>query len=76
MSGKHAKGIVDAVKQSDVYGEATASLQDKDRATVEAAVEGFAEMLAPLVATLEELESSEEVMAAVRARLGEKLRGG
>ena len=76
MSEKHNKGIADAVKQDDTYVSAVASLPEGDRASVEAAVDGFAELLGPMVATLDALEGSEEVMALVRARLAEKLRGG
>ena len=72
---KHAKGIVDSVKQSDTYAGAIADLTEDERLSVEASVEGFAEMLAPIIGALDELEQSEEVMAAVRARLSEKLRG-
>jgi len=76
MSDEHAKGIVDAVKQNDAYVGAIADLSDDERQTVEASVQGFAEMLAPIIGALDELEQSEDVMAAVRARLSEKLRGG
>lgn len=76
MSEKHSKGIADAVKLDDAYALAVASLSEADRASVEATVEGFADLLAPMVKTLDELEKSDEVMALVRARLAEKLRGG
>ena len=72
---KHAQGIVDSVKQSEAYVIAVADLPEADRLSVEASVEGFAEMLAPIIGAPDELEQSEEVMAAVRARLSEKLRG-
>lgn len=73
---KHTKGIVDAVTQDAAYVEALSQLAESERATVEATVRDFAGMLAPMIQTLDELEQSEEVMAAVRARLAEKLRGG
>jgi len=74
--GKHAKDIVDAVRQNDAYARAAAELSEPDRIAVEATVDSFAALLGPFVATLDELERSDEVMAAVRARLAEKLRSG
>jgi hypothetical protein len=73
---KYAKDIVDAVKHSDVYEHAVSKLSESDRAGVEATVEGFAAILGPLIGTLDGLEQSEEVKAAVRARLAEKMRTG
>ncbi len=74
--GKYAKDIVDAVKSSDVYEHAVSKLSEADRAGVEATVESFAAILGPLIGTLDGLEQSEDVKAAVRARLAEKMRTG
>ena len=75
MDEKHVKGILDAVEQSDVYVDAISAVPDDEKANVKATVEGFANMLAPVIEALEQLEQSEEVAQAVRARLAEKLRG-
>ena len=71
---KHTKDIVDAVKQDDMYTKAVAELPKTDRDAVEATVESFATLLGPLIAALDGLEQSDEVMAAVRVRLAEKMR--
>lgn len=75
MSEKRAKDIAEAVRSNDTFAAASSGLSDADRASVEATVDGIAAILAPVVETLDRLEQSEEVMAAVRARLAEKLRG-
>lgn len=76
MSDKHVKGIVDAVEQSEIYSEAMKSVPEGEKAHVKTTVEGFAKLLGPMVEAVEQLEASEEVVKAVRARLAEKLRGG
>lgn len=76
MSEKHTKGIVNAVEQSDVYAAALAAIPDAEKANVKATVEGFAELVSPIIDALEQLEQSEEIAQAVRERLAEKLRDG
>lgn len=76
MSDKHAKGIVDAVEQSEVYAKALQAVDDKEKPSVKATVEGFAKVLSPMIEALEQLELDEEAAAAVRKRLAEKLGAG
>ena len=76
MSEKHVKDIVATVEQNEVYVEAMKGVSEGERANVKATLEGFAKLLSPMVEAVEQLEASEEVIQAVRARLAEKLRGG
>jgi len=75
MSEKHAKDIVNAVEQTDVYIKALEAASEKEKTNVKATLEDFAKLLSPIVETVEMLETSEEVIKAVRERLAEKLGG-
>lgn len=75
MSDKHTKDIVDAVEQNEVYLKTVSAISDDEKENVKATLEGFAKLLSPVVQALDELENSDEIAQAVRARLAEKLGG-